>query len=158
MPISWLVFYFSAICLLIPESFSWDSFYIQYTEIGSCSSADLFWISILRQIEAQLESQFLCHTWTLQSSDVCVQLWIQPSSPFMINVTLENSGWYIKINRNLRKIISCRIIFLMKLFICSLSEPQGLRFPFKTCDFIWFPLFNNYFNSMFFLFFKEKAV
>lgn len=87
---------------------------------------------------------------------VCNQLWIPPSSPFLINTILENSRWYIKTNRNPHKIISCRIIFVMKLFIHSLSEPLGLRFPFKRHDFIWFHLFNNYFNSIWFLFLQRK--
>lgn len=155
MPVPWLVFDFSAMYLLIPESFSWDSFYIQYSEIGSCSSADLFWISILRQIEAQLANFSALHGLSGAQMYVCSQLWIPPSSP-LINTILENSRWYIKTNRNPHKIIPCRIIFVMKLFIHSLSEPLGLRFPFKRHDFIWFHLFNNYFNSIWFLFLQRK--
>lgn len=102
-------------------------------------------------------SQFLCHTWTLWSSDVCVQSVMNPTQFTLLDkCNIGNSRWCIKTDRNPHKIISCRIIFLMKLFTHPLSEPLGLRFPFKRHDFIWFHLFNNYFNSVWFLVLRRK--
>lgn len=87
---------------------------------------------------------------------VCIQLWILPSSAFLVIITLEQSRWYLETNRKPHKILSYRIIFLIKLFIHSLSKPLGLRFPSKRCDFTCFTFLNNYFSSVWFLVLQGK--